>query len=191
MFAIEGLTNPRLRQELGQLSLVAPEDRVAGTGATLLMAPFCHPNPLGSRFSDGRFGLYYAAESLETAAAEVGHHRARFLARTDEPPIDLDLRWIVATPVAKLIDLRGRQRALHAVYDPDDYVAGQALGRRLRDAGAHGIVYDSVRRDGGECLAVFKPKALARPRVHGHVGMHWNGERITHWYVKGEPQPLQ
>ena len=55
-FAIEALTNPRVRQELGQLSLVPPADRVAGPGATLVMTAFTHLNPLGSRFSDGSWG---------------------------------------------------------------------------------------------------------------------------------------
>lgn len=78
VFAIEALTNPRVRQELGQLSLVPPADRAAGPGATLIMAAFTHLNPLGSRFSDGSWGVYYAAESLETAVAEVSHHRGHF-----------------------------------------------------------------------------------------------------------------
>ena len=39
VFAIEMLTNPRLRQDLGQISLVPPDQRVTGPGATLLMNP--------------------------------------------------------------------------------------------------------------------------------------------------------
>ena len=80
VFAIEALTNPRVRQALGALSLVPPADRVSGPGATLIMAAFTHLNPEGSRFSDGSYGVYYAADTLETAVAEVSHHRARFLA---------------------------------------------------------------------------------------------------------------
>ena len=67
VFAIEALTNPRMRQELQQISLVPPADRVTGPGATLIMTAFTHLNPLGSRFSDGSWGVYYAAESLDTA----------------------------------------------------------------------------------------------------------------------------
>ena len=50
VFAIEALTNPRIRQEQGALSLVAPADRLVGPGATLVMAAFTHLNPEGSRF---------------------------------------------------------------------------------------------------------------------------------------------
>ena len=84
VLAIEALTSPRVRQELGQLSLVPPEARVTGRGATMIMSAFTHLNPLGSRFSDGSWGVYYAGESFETALAEVSHHRAAFLARTAE-----------------------------------------------------------------------------------------------------------
>jgi hypothetical protein len=191
VFAIEALSNPRVRQELGQLSLVPPADRVAGTGATLIMVAFTHLNPLGSRFSDGSWGVYYAAESLETAVAEVSHHRGAFLARTAEPAIDIDLRWIRADLSDKLHDLRGRAAEMPAIYDPDRYGASQDLGRALRARHSPGIVYDSVRRAQGQCVAVFKPRALSKATAVGHIGLHWDGRTISHWYEKGMPHALQ
>lgn len=188
VFAIESLTNPRLRQEAGQIHLVPAGQRVTGAGASLIMAAFTHLNPLGSRFSDGRWGVYYAADSLMTAVAEVSHHRALFMTRTQEPAIDLDMRWIKADLKGRLHDLRVRGEAPPAVLDPDDYTAGQALARRLRDDGSAGIVYPSVRRAEGQCAAVFRPTALSRARAAGHIGLHWDGQRITHWYEKGPPR---
>lgn len=191
VFAIEALTNPRVRQELGQLSLVPPGDRVAGPGATLVMAAFTHLNPLGSRFSDGNWGVYYAADSLVTAVAEVSHHRGAFLARTHEEPIDIDLRWVQADLEAPLHDLRGLAGSLSAVYDPQHYGASQELGRALRAQGSAGIVYDSVRQrhdPAGQCVAVFRPKALSNARAAGHIGLHWDGQRISHWFEKGAPR---
>lgn len=191
VFAIESLTNPRIRQELGQLSLVPPEERVAGPGATLVMAAFTHLNPLGSRFSDGTWGVYYAADTLETAVAEVGHHRAAFLGRTAEPPIDIDLRWIQADLFDKLHDLRPLRERLPEVHDRDAYHASQALARRLRGQGSAGIAYHSVRREGGQCVAVFKPRALSQAREAGHLALHWDGHHISHWYEKGAPHPVR
>jgi hypothetical protein len=191
VFAIESLTNPRVRQEIGELSLVPPEERIVGAGATLIMAAFTHLNPLGSRFSDGGWGVYYAAESLETAIAEVSHHRARFLARTDEPEIDIDLRWVQANVNAKLHDLRGARRSLADVYDPEHYGASQAFGLRLRGMGSAGVIYESVRRARGECIAIFRPKALSRARAAGHIALHWDGQRISHWYDKSDPRALE
>ena len=209
VFAIEALTNPRLRQALGVLALVPPADRVTGPGATLIMAAFTHLNPEGSRFSDGSFGVYYAADTLDTAIAEVSHHRTRFLARTREPEIDVDLRWIQADLRQAAHDLRAgtlptgdlstpppgglppsRASEWSAVYDPEHYAAGQALGRALRDAGSPALAYDSVRQAGGQCVAVFVPRALVNARPAGHLSLHWDGQRISHWFEKSEPHAL-
>ena len=190
VFAIEALTNPRVRQELGQLSLVPPVDRVAGPGATLIMVAFTHLNPLGSRFSDGSWGVYYAADSLDTAVAEVSHHRGLFLARTAEDAIDVDLRWIQADLMDKLHDLRGQGGQRPTVYDPNRYGAAQDLGRSLRASGSPGIVYDSVRRTQGQCAAVYKPRALSNARATGHIALHWDGRAISHWFEKGPPHAV-
>jgi len=135
VFAIESLTNPRLRQELGELSLVPVQERVSGAGAKLIMAAFTHLNPLGSSFSDGSYGVYYAAQSLETALAEFSHHRAKFLSRTAEPALDLDMRWLQAEVVEPLGDLRGKQARHPEAYDPDGYGRAQVVGRVARDSG--------------------------------------------------------
>ncbi len=190
VFAIEALTNPRVRQELGQLSLVPAAERVVGPGATLIMAAFTHLNPLGSRFSDGTWGVYYAADSLDTAVAEVSHHRAAFLARTAEDAIDIDLRWIQADLMDKLHDIRGQGAAMPGIYDPVHYGPGQDMGRRLRAQGSAGIAYDSVRRASAQCVAIFRPKALSNARAAGHVGLRWDGRAISHWFDKSAPRAI-
>jgi len=191
VFAIEALTNARIRDELGDLQLVAPEERVSGAGSTPVMAAFTHLNPDGSRFSDGSYGVYYAAQSLETAIAEVSHHRAAFLARTDEPAIDIDMRLIAAPVDADLHDLRELGPAAAGLFDPRFYAKPQALGRRLREGGSSGVLYPSVRHAGGFCVGIFRPRALGRARVGAHIALHWDGQRITHWYEKRNPQALQ
>ncbi len=70
LFYIEGLTNDRLRDQAGDIALVAPVDRICGPGSSPVMAAFTHVG-LASRFTDGTFGVYYAGESLETAIAET------------------------------------------------------------------------------------------------------------------------
>src|SRR6185295_1112064 len=92
VLAAESLTNDRLRDEVGELALVPPAERVSGPGSTPVMAAFTHLNPEGSRFSDGTFGVYYAAKDLDTAIAETVYHRARFLARTAEAAGEIDMR---------------------------------------------------------------------------------------------------
>ena len=190
VFAIEALTNPRLRDELGQLQLVPPDERVSGAGSTPVMAAFTHLNPEGSRFSDGSYGVYYAAGDLDTAIAEVSHHRALFLSRTHEPAIDVDLRQICAALDAPLHDLRALRRGEPQIYDAQHYAAAQALGRQLRAAGSWGVLYHSVRHAGGLCAGVFRPRALKGAKPGAHLALHWDGQRITHWYEKRAPQAL-
>jgi hypothetical protein len=189
IFAIEALGNPRLRDAAGDLRLVPPDQRISGPGTSAIMAAFTHLNPEGSRFSDGSYGVYYAARKLETAVAEVGYHRARFLARTKEAPIEIDLRCYRVKIKAKVCELRGIDDAL--VYAPDSYAASQVFARQVGAAGLLGIAYDSVRDPGGECAALFTPKALVPPaREAEHVTLRWNGERIEGWYLKSEMREL-
>lgn len=194
VFAIEALANPRLRDEVGEIALVPREERVSGPGSSMVMAAFTHLNPEGSRFSDSSYGVYYAAHALATAVAEVGHHRTVFMRRTQEPAIDLDYRCVAANVEAELHDL-GRAgtapaAAHRALLDPDDYAAAQRYGRALRGAGSWGLRYPSVRDRGGECVAIFRPRALRHARAAAHVALHWDGARVTHWYVKEAPRPL-
>lgn len=190
VFAIEALTNPRIRDELGELRLVPAQDRVSGPGSTVVMAAFTHLNPEGSRFSDGSYGVYYAARALDTAIAEVSHHRAIFLARTHEPAIDIDMRVITAGVDADLHDLTALGDQAAAIFDPDHYAAPQVLGRRLRQAGSWGVRFPSVRHAGGECVGLFRPKALQHARSGAHLALHWDGQRITHWFEKRGPHAL-
>lgn len=194
VFAIEALANPRVRDELGELSLVPADERVSGPGSTPVMAAFTHLNPEGSRFSDGSYGVYYAAHSLETALLEVGHHRAVFLRRTDEAAIDIDMRLITASVEAELHDLvdagRAGARRFAALLDPDDYAASQRFGRRLRSAGSWGLRWPSVRHEQGECVGIFRPRALRHAKAAAHVALHWDGSRFSHWFEKREPHAV-
>jgi hypothetical protein len=188
VMAIEGLTNDRLREEVGDLDLVPREDRVFGPGTTPIMAAFTHLNSEGSRFSDGTYGVYYAAKTVDTAIAETVFHRSRFLAATDEPPIEIDMRAYASNVEAQFHDIRGQQDVMASIYDtdPNHYRAAQSFASRLRNDGANGIVYDSVRDPGGECIAVFKPRLLA-PVVQGtHYCYVWNGREIVDIYEKRE-----
>ena len=89
---LESLTNPRLRDDAGDIRLVPPDERIGGPGTSIIMAAFTHLNPEGSRFSDGVYGVFYAANNLDTAIAETKHHRERFMRATAQPHMELDMR---------------------------------------------------------------------------------------------------
>ncbi len=184
VFELESLTDPRLRDEAGDIRLVAEEDRVSGPGTSVVMAAFTHLNPEGSRFSDGSYGVFYAARELETAVAETAFHRERFMHATDQSRMELDMRVYAVELDGRLHDLRGRAASLPHLYSRDGYGPAQELAKRLRDEGSDGLVYDSVRRDRGECAAVFRPRLLSGARQERHLCYVWDGERIATVYEK-------
>jgi hypothetical protein len=181
LYAVESLTNPRLRDAVGDIRLVAVEDRVYGDGASWIMAAFTHPpaDARGGRFNRD-FGLYYCSPDESVAIAESSFHRARFLRESRIESAMQELRVIRARlgPVT-LCDVR--QLAGHGIYDPDDYRAAQALGSALRDARSFGIHYRSVRAD-GECYGVMRPKAISD-------AIHWR--YLRYHFAKGAIQQVE
>ena len=186
IFELESLTNPRLRDEVGDIRLVPENDRISGPGSSIIMAAFTHLSPEGSRFSDGTYGVFYAANGLDTASAETKHHRERFMRATAQPRMELDMRVYPVNLEGGLHDLRGQRAKQPLIYRSDNYAAGQHLGKTLRKAGSDGIVYDSVRWMGGECAAMFRPPLLSNARQERHLCYIWDGEQIATVYEKRE-----
>jgi RES domain-containing protein len=183
LIALEQLTNPRVRDEVGEIALIAPEDRVSGPGASFVMASFTLVNPKGSRFSDGAYGVYYAAGELETAIAETIFHFERFARDSADPPRAEEMRVLVGSIGDVFEDVAALPaRVRSKILDPDSYDASQSYGRERRDAGANGVVYPSVRRPGGACLGAFKPTAVGLPRQERHLQYRWNGDRVDRYF---------
>lgn len=182
LYALEALSNERIRDELGDISLVAPWERVFGPGSGPIMASFTHLNPNGSRFSDGSWGVFYAAATRQTAVEETRYHHARFLRATRQAPCHLSMRMYSVRIDAELHDLRGGAPELRAVHDPHSYAASRALAVRLRAHGSAGVAYDSVRDPGGQCVGLFRPRG-ARECLHAAYLLYaWDGERFSDVY---------
>ena len=170
LIALEQFTNRRVRDEIGEIALVPPDERVTGPGAGYLMAAFTHVNPKGSRFSDGSFGVYYAAATRETAIAEAVFHFESFARDSADPPRSEDMRVLVGNVAAEFENAAALPAArLREILDPEAYAASQAYARQLRAAGANGVTYPSVRHDGGQCLGAFRPRAIGIPRQERHL----------------------
>jgi RES domain len=183
LYWLESLTNPRLRDEVGEIELVPPEDRVFGPNASVIMAAFTHLNPEGSRFADDTFGAFYAAASLDTSIAETRYHREVFLRATHQDPTELDMRSYLCDVSASFHDIRGKRDRMADIYDPDSYTASQKLARALKLAGSNGIAFDSVRHAGGQCLAVYRPRLIQNCRQGAHLRYIWDGQRISRIYA--------
>lgn len=178
VFILEGLTNDRIRVEKGQIHRLPKSEWVVGQPmASVIMAAFCHPRPGGGRFNSEYRGAWYAGRALETAQREVIYHRGRELAEIGMAEARLEMRLYLA-------DFAGSFRSVRdgwgAVHDPVTYTSSQHLASILLEAGDIGVVYRSVRHQGGECLACFRPKAVTNVRPSQHFAFVW----------QGAPQPL-
>lgn len=146
----------------------------------LLATPFRY-NPLrgGSRFraiTDP--GVFYGAESVRTASAELGYWRWRFLKdavdlQKLEPVAHTAFSADVSTP---LVDLRHPPfKANSAAWQhPTDYTATQAFAQVARHAGVGGIQYKSVRDpEPAWCVALLTPMAFSKSKPRPLMQTWW------------------
>ncbi|MDP2785414.1 MAG: RES family NAD+ phosphorylase [Sulfurimicrobium sp.] len=146
----------------------------------LLATPFRY-DPLrgGSRFrSVTDPGVFYGAESVRTASAELGYWRWKFLQDAIdleklEPVAHTAFRADVGTLVA---DLRKPPFSADAEawLHPTDYSATQAFAQVAREANIGGIIYQSVRDPHPAwCIALLTPRAFAKPKPHPAMQTWW------------------
>ncbi len=184
LYALEAMTNERLRDALGQIERVPRAQRLFGAGSGPIMAAFTHVNPSGSRFSAGDFGVFYAARDRATAVAETRYKHGRFLLATAQPAMHLPMRLYHVAIDARLHDLRPAGAVADAVYDPDDYSAARALGARLHAAAFAGVVYRSVRQPRGQCVGLFSPTGASQCLHASHLLYAWDGQAFADVYEK-------
>ena len=171
IFELDNATNDRLLAESGLLPGIDARELVFGIPPyRIINAAFCHPAPNGSRFNSADRGAWYAGFEVETSQAEVAYHKQLWLQEIDwneeEVAEYVDYR---ADFRAEFHDIR-RSKEYNECLSPTSYVASQALAAQLLEAGSAGIVYPSVRRTGGTCIACFRPVLVTNVQV---------GERFT------------
>lgn len=177
---LETWTNDRISTEMRILHRVPESEWVIGPQASVVMAAYCHPRPGGGRFNSPERGAWYAARRIETAQAEITFHRGRELAEVGVAEARLEMRLYHADFNADFHDVRATNGAIHS---PESYEASQRLARELFENGSNGIVYRSVRHEGGECIACFRPKLVGNVRPGAHYEFSWHGTgtpRIRH-----------
>jgi len=141
----------------------------------LLFTPFRYPPlPHGSRFGTRQDrGIWYGADELRTAFAEVAYYRLLFLDGTDADlgPLAADLTaFHVPLRTSRGVDLTARPfaRFRSSLASKTSYDATQPLGVSMRDAGVEAFRYQSARDvAGGVNVGVFSPRAFASRRPRG------------------------
>jgi hypothetical protein len=176
IFALDAATNDRVAAAQRRLPGIGIDELVAGVPhAAVVNAAFCHPHPLGARFSSPDRGAWYSAFELATSQAEVAFHKTVQLAEIGRFEDSVTYDDYLADVSGSLHDIR-RARGFRACLDPESYVESQALAERLLEAGSLGVVYPSVRHAGGTCLAVFRPALVANVRRARTYRFTWKGK---------------
>ena len=165
---LDAATNERKIAERGGNAAISPGELLYGVPeAHIVNAAFTHPGPYGGRFNDSRRGAWYAGIELETSIDEVAFHKRRFLkdGRISER-LSFDYADFLADFSGQFhfLDDLERQQCLQPGPIPQCYGPSQALANSLLYSGSSGIVYPSVRRSGGTCIACFRPALAFHPR---------------------------
>ena len=165
LFQLDDATNERLLGEANELPGITVHELVFGVPHYhIVNAAFTHSRPKGSRFMGPERGVWYAGFALKTAQAEVAFHYAQWLREVNwREEETVTYRDYIADFHGEFHDLREHSR-FQKYLDPSDYGASQRLGRKLLDAGSSGIVYPSVRHEGGTCLACLRPAMVTNVR---------------------------
>ncbi|MGH8259136.1 MAG: RES family NAD+ phosphorylase [Steroidobacteraceae bacterium] len=178
LFDLDDATNDRLLAQNDPLPDLGVHELVFGLPYyRIVNAAFTHAHPLGSRFNGPERGAWYAAFEIKTAQAEVAFHKILHLAEIGRFEDEVTFDDYLADFSAELHDIRNAPHYADCL-DPDSYVASQRLAERLLDAGSLGIVYPSVRRTGGTCLACFRPALVTHVRKRATYRFRWSSGPI-------------
>lgn len=171
---LESLTNPRLKSE-ARLSRTADGGPNANRLQNWNLAPFAYGNPEGSTFFGEECSCLELTHDRQTALAVAVAKRERFLSRTGEAPIGLDMR-LLKTPVkGRFWDLR----PLGLIADRDQRLE---IGRTA-PVGADGILFRTAERPSGLALSVLNGECLGRSLQATHYRFVWDGTAISLLYA--------
>ncbi len=170
LIELDGATNSRLLGEEGLLPDISVHELLYGVAySEIVNAAFTHAAPDGGRFNSRTRGAWYAGLEQETSIAEVAFHKIeqlREVAWEFEETSTYD--DYLADFAASLHDLRGKSSRLRKYLKPSPvpecYRDSQELALDLMKRGSNGIVYPSVRRDGGTCVVCFRPALVYHVR---------------------------
>jgi hypothetical protein len=178
LFDLDGITNDRLLSEHNRLPGINTRELVYGVPFYhVINAAFTHPHPNGARFSGPERGAWYAGFELDTSLTEVIYHRTlnyREIGRFDDSVTYDDY---LADFSGVFHDIRHAPEFSDCL-SPVSYKRSQLLAAELLELNSMGIVYPSVRREGGTCLACFRPALVGNLRKEEMYRLTWTGNEV-------------
>lgn len=176
IFDLDNATNDRLLAENSLLPGIGVHELVFGVPFDRIVnATFCHAHPLGSRFNGLDRGAWYAAFELKTSQAEVAFHKSVELAEVNWFEEEMSFDDYLADFSAAFHDIRDEHQFVDCLA-PDSYLASQDLAHQLLDTGSLGMIYPSVRRHDGTCIACFRPPLVMNVRKGPTYRFAWQGK---------------
>lgn len=181
---IEGATSARLvAEERGYGGLTSDELVHGVPHAKFINASFAYAKPREpNRFNPANRGAWYAALDVETCIAEVGHHLTQALADAGDFNAVVEYGEMIASMSGVFFDLR--ELPDHPALNPDKavgYSIGNALAAHARAEGHNGIIYPSVRHEGGTCIAALWPNVVQSVVQGCMYRLTWSGESEYAW----------
>jgi RES domain-containing protein len=175
---IESATSGRLVAQERGLGALDPAELVHGVPhAHFINASFAYAKPRSPmRFNPPDRGAWYAALAVETCIAEVGYHLTQALADAGDFNAVVEYGELLASMAGVFVDLRGSSD--HPSLDPDPaigYAAGNIVAAQARIAGHNGIIYPSVRHEGGTCIAALWPNVVQSVVQGAMLRLKWSG----------------
>jgi hypothetical protein len=174
IFDLDNATNDRMQAENDLLPGIGIHELVfAVPNYRIINAAFTHAHPRGSRFNGPDRGAWYAGFELETAQQEVAWHKSVEYAEIDYWNDSITYDDFLADFDGAFHDIRG-SAGYEACLAPDSYVAAQGLAAELLNAVSLGLVYPSVRCEGGTCIACFRPAIVGNVRQDRRFRFTWD-----------------
>jgi RES domain-containing protein len=176
---IDGATSARLRTQAAGADRLDRRELVHGLAhAHFINAAFAYfmPRTL-NRFNGPGRGAWYAALARPTCVAEVAFHMERELANVADFNATVDYAELFASFIGDFADLRAAKPRPDCL-DPDpdkSYPAGNLFADAVRAAGHYGIVYPSLRHEGGTCLVALVPHAVQSVKQGSVIRLAWAG----------------
>lgn len=173
--ALETLTNPREREKSMLLSGAAVVDANTPFVQNWNHAPFVYVNPEGTRFFGSETACLELAGDKQTALLMAIASRERFLSRTNEAPINLEMRELCRRVTGRFADLRGHG----VISDLDQRIL---LGREIVEAKVDGVLFHPTERPSASCIAALHQGGFSKADQGSHFKFLWNGDRIERLY---------
>ncbi|GAB2209123.1 RES family NAD+ phosphorylase [Roseibium sp. ROS1] len=145
-------------------------------GESHINAAFTYTRPTGNRFNSGERGAWYCSYNVLTSAEEVGFHRTRELGYIGIFEDEARYVELLADFIGDFPNLRDTPEHPALSSNPDiGYPEGQTLAATLRREGYRGLLYPSVRHEGGRCFVAFDPGIIQNVRPGASWKLLWNG----------------